>query len=67
MLRLNLLSLAIIVAGGALLSVPQRAGATYYNPIDQPKYCCYEQWPGTAYCCHDTGCRITKEGCVAVT
>jgi hypothetical protein len=63
---MNLLALAVILAGGGLLAAPAPASATWINPLDHPAdgssgvtYCC--QTGTTARCCFLTGC-WTKEG-----
>ena len=64
--RLNLLALAVVLAGAGTLVGPSSASATYINPLDPPKeygsgvvYCC--STGNTARCCFESGC-WTKDG-----
>lgn len=69
--RINLLSLLVIAAGGAVAARPTPAGATmplnpWTRPVSTPESCCTAY---TAYghettrCCSNGGCLITFGKC----
>jgi hypothetical protein len=66
---LNMVSLGVILGGGAILAGPTRASATYINPWGGGgdlglTYCCDT---GSTHCCFlNAGC-ATKEGyCIRI-
>ena len=66
--RLDLLAGAVILAGPGVLRQPDKAHATYLNPLDRPSegvlYCCTTQ--PTARCCSSTGCMAKDGACIVV-
>ena len=63
--RLNLLALAVMAVGGAVLARPARLQATYWDPKQVFQSCCEARGNfGTIYkCCSNTGCVVTERGC----
>jgi hypothetical protein len=64
--RLNLLALAVVAAGGAMLARPASLGATYFDPKLLLQSCCEASGPfgSVIYrCCSYTGCVVTARGC----
>ena len=64
--RLNLLALAVVAAGGAILARPASLGATYVDPKLLLQSCCEAIGPfGTTIyrCCSVNGCVVTMHGC----
>ena len=64
--RLNLLALAVVAVGGAVLARPARLEATYHDPKLLLQSCCeaINQYNQTIYrCCTYTGCVVTAAGC----
>lgn len=71
---LNLLALAVVCAGSAILSRPAPANATYFNPWTGGGgsgggsgiiYCC--ESANTASCCYATGCQTRAGMCSLYT
>lgn len=64
--RLNLLALAVVAAGGAVLARPAPLQATYLDPRMIFQSCC-EATSGFGQviyrCCSATGCVVTAAGC----
>ncbi|MFL5541845.1 MAG: hypothetical protein ACJ8J0_22855 [Longimicrobiaceae bacterium] len=64
--RLNLLALAVIAGGGALLATPAPARATYYDARKVFESCCVatDTFGHVIYrCCWYTGCVVSAAGC----
>lgn len=67
--RIDLLAVAVILAGTGIVGRPAAANATYLNLWDRAVdtgvvYCC--STPPTAKCCSSTGC-MTRDGlCLVV-
>ena len=64
--RLNLLALAVVAAGGAVLARPASLRATYFDPKLLLQSCCEAKNPfGTLIyrCCSYTGCVVNENGC----
>ena len=66
--RINLLSLLVIAAGGAVLARPAPASATYYDPWGTHIESCCTAYDGygrvLSQCCSSTGCWITRYQCL---
>jgi hypothetical protein len=65
--RLNLLAVAVLLAGAADLARPATAAATYLSPLDQPPedlYCC--QNASGLRCCSTRGCFVNQYGCFRI-
>jgi len=64
--RLNLLALAVIAGGGALLATPAPARATYFDARKIFESCCTatDTFGKVIYrCCAPNGCAVTSLGC----
>lgn len=67
--RIDLLAVAVILAGAGIVGRPAAANATYLNLWDRAVdtgvvYCC--STPPTSKCCSSTGC-MTRDGlCLVV-
>jgi len=66
--RLDLLALAVIAGGGALLAAPAPLHATYLDPKLVLTSCCsaYSGWRVIVRCCSPNGCVITSGGCTSL-
>ena len=64
--RLNLLALAVVAAGGAVLARPAPLAATYHDPKLLLQSCCEatSAFGSVIYrCCSYTGCVVNASGC----